>query len=272
MKATKKEHFIPRAAYLRRFSNTRDIDDHKNKLEAYSTKENRCYATNVYDSAEVNHLYEIDVIEENSVEKLFSDIEENIVPFFDMLETLCTNPINKDCLVLRDHNERDNMKFFVVWQFFRTEKRQLQFQEDTGGLYAGKVAFLKRLVGKDEQGNPILLNWKESLNRHYFVFEWNRTCVPFVLPDDPIFAFHTELDPRSAVNFRFPLTPWLQILLIDPISSDHEKMKVYRNRIEPIYDISYIQRWNDKSIEEAFRTVYFTPGFGTIRDGHFIPT
>ena len=225
----------------------------------------------MYDSAAINNLYEIDIIEKNSVEALFSDIEDNIGPFFDMLESLCSDPANKNCLVLRDHNERDNMKFFVVWQFFRTEKRKLQFQEDVGGTYAGKLAFLKRLVGKDEQGNPILLNWKEPLKNHYFVFERNRTGIPFVLPDDPVFVFHTEFDPSETVNFRFPLTPWLQILLIDPTSFDHEKMKAFRNRIEPVFDTSYIQRWNDKSIEEAFRTVYFTPGLGTIRDDHYIP-
>ena len=271
MSITKKEHFIPRAAYLRRFSNTRDLDDHKNKLEAYSVNENRCYSTNVYDSAAINNLYEIDIIEQNSVEALFSNIEDNIGPFFDMLESLCSDPANKNCLVLRDHNERDNMKFFVVWQFFRTEKRKLQFQEDVGGTYAGKIAFLKRLVGKDEHGKPNLSNWKETLNHHYFVFEQNKTKIPFILPDDPVFAFHSEYDPPGTVNFRFPLTPWLQILLIDPNSSEHERMKVFRNRIEPVFDDSYVQKWNEKSIEEAYRTVYFTPGLGTVKDGHYIP-
>ena len=188
MSDTKKEHFIPRAAYLRRFSNTRDSDDRKNKLMAYVIKDDRCYTTNVYDSAEVNHLYEVDALERNSVENLFSEIEENIVPFFDKLEAICTDPANKNCLVLRDHNERDNMKFFVVWQFFRTEKRSKQFEEDVGGIYAGKIAFLKRLVGKDEHGHPVLLNWKESLAGHYFVFDWNKTSIPFVLPDDPVFV------------------------------------------------------------------------------------
>ena len=85
MSITKKEHFIPRAAYLRRFSNTRDLDDHKNKLEAYLVSENRCYSTNVYDSAAINNLYEIDIIEQNSVEALFSDKEDNIGPFFDKI-------------------------------------------------------------------------------------------------------------------------------------------------------------------------------------------
>ena len=271
MRDTKKEHYIPRAAYLRRFSTTRNTDDRKNKLMAYSVGENRCFSTNVYDSAEVNHLYEVDELEKNSVENLFGEIEENIVPFFDKLETLCADPSNMRCLVLGDHNERDNMKFFVVWQFFRTEKRQAQFQEDAGGSYAGKFAFLKRLVGKDEQGHPILLNWKESLERHYFVFEWNKTSIPFVLPDDPVLAFHTELDSPKTVNFRFPLTPWLQVLLIDPSSSEHERMKVFRNRIEPVTDVSYVQRWNEKSIKEAFRHVFFTPGCGIIQNGKFIP-
>ena len=271
MSITKKEHFIPRAAYLRRFSNTRNHDDKKNKLMAYSVSENRCYQTNVYDSACVNSIYEENEIEKNAIEKLFNVLEEDLATFFDMLESICLNPANQHALILHNTDERDSLKFFVVWQLYRTEKRRAQDRQNFGEANEGNLAFLKRLIGRDENGEAILIKWKNLLENHYFVFERNTTNIPFILPDDPVFLFHSESDQPNTVNFRFPLTPWIQILLIDPTSSEHIWAKPFRNRIRLVSDPTYIQSWNTKGIEESYRNVYYTPNSGTIRDGVFCP-
>lgn len=260
MGKTKKEHFIPRAAFLRRFSDTRLQDDRKNKLLAYSKAEDRVIRTNVYDSAAVNSIYENTLFEDNQIENTFSELEQDLSIFFDLLEKICTDPANKDALILRSFDERDNLKFFVVWQFFRTEKRKKETQEKSDSLNAGTLDFLWRLVGIDSDNTSVLVKWKDTLASHYFVFERNLTEIPFILPDDPVFAFHSELDPPKAVNFRFPLTPLVQVLLIDPASSEHEQLKLYRNKIRYCDDESYINQWNNMSISESYRHVYITPG------------
>ena len=260
MGKTKKEHFIPRAAFLRKFSDTRFQDDRKNKLLAYSKAENRVIQTNVYDSAAVNSFYENAIFEDNQIENTFSELEQDLSVFFELLEEICTNPANKDALILHSFDERDNLKFFVVWQFFRTEKRKKETQEKSDSLNAGTLDFLWRLVGIDSDNTSVLEKWKDTLVSHYFVFERNLTEIPFVLPDDPVFVFRSELDPPKAVNFRFPLTPLVQVLLIDPSSSEHEKMKHYRNRIRYCDNESYINQWNNMSISESYRHVYITPG------------
>lgn len=260
MRKTKKEHYIPRAAYLRRFSDTRFQDDRKNKLLAYSKAENRVIRTNVYDSAAVNSIYENTIFEENKIENTFSEIEQDLSIFFDFLEKICTNPANKDALILHGFNERDNLKFFVVWQFFRTEKRKKETQKKSDSLNEGTLDFLWRLVGIDADNTAVLIKWKNTLASHYFVFERNLTEIPFVLPDDPVLVFRSELDPPKAVNFRFPLTPLIQVLLIDPLGSEHKEMKFYRNKIRYCADESYINHWNNMSISESYRHVYITPG------------
>ncbi len=258
---TIKEHYIPRAAYLRRFSDTRSNKDKKNKLIAYS-KEKDCYrVTNVYDDGMVKNLYEAEGLPENSVEKLLFAIETDLGPIFDKMERICTDPANANCLVLCDGNERDNLKFFVVLQYFRTEKRKRQFQEETGDKRAGELKFFSKLIGKTSDGKAVLLEYKELLKDLYFVFEWNKTICPFVLPDDPVTLFHSELDAEETINFRFPLSPWLHILLIDPNSSDHESIRKYRNRIRIIEEEAYIRLWNKRSVDAAFRHVYFPPGY-----------
>ena len=260
MGKTKKEHYIPRAAYLRRFSDTHFQDDKKNKLVAYDTSEQRVFQTNVYDSATVNSIYENPVFDENAIEDLFSVLEKDLTSFFDMIERVCMNPDNKACLVLNNSDERDNLKFFIVWQFFRTEKRRVQSQQSSGSVNEGNLEFLGRLAGIEQDGKSVLVKWKETLNRHYAVFERNLATIPFVLPDDPVLVFHSELDPKATVNFRFPLSPNIQVLLIDPNSSENAEMRQYRNRIRFIEDDNYIAQWNKQSVEEAHRHVYITPG------------
>ena len=75
---TKKQHFIPRAAYLRNFSNTRYSDDRKNALQFLEVQSLRSGMSNVYDLGCENCLYEDSNLDFNAVENFLSEIEADI--------------------------------------------------------------------------------------------------------------------------------------------------------------------------------------------------
>ena len=109
MGKTKKEHFIPRAAFLRKFSDTRFQDDRKNKLLAYSKAENRVIQTNVYDSAAVNSIYENAIFEDNQIENI-DNVFDN-APFNNTIEMLDLSYNSlKSIKVLKDKKKYSNLK------------------------------------------------------------------------------------------------------------------------------------------------------------------
>ena len=92
----------------------------------------------------------------------------------------------------------------------------------------------------------------EKLINHYFVFERNETGIPFVIADQPVSIFKSA-EEEQALNFRFPLSSWLQVLVIDPNSSEHKKHYQYRNRLRiiPSGSDQVIHFWNQRAIENA---------------------
>ena len=96
----------------------------------------------------------------------------------------------------------------------------------------------------------------------FFVFERNESSVPFVVPDHPVTIMKATED-ETAFNFRFPLTPFLQVFLIDPRSADAITNNQYRNKVRRITPDHFqiVDSWNWLSLSEAKRFVYYPPDY-----------
>ena len=254
---TKREHFIPRAAYLRHFSNTHYHDDRQNSLGFYNVQTKKSGRSNVYDLGYENCLYEDKSLDFNSVEQFLSEIENDLCPEIAALIGICSSPDNNNALVLHGANEKDNLKFFMTLQFFRTPKMRDSYDCEEE---ARTSVFLGALIGKTNDGEWWIKHNIDSLSNHFFVFERNETSTPFVIPDHPISIMKANED-EQAFNFRFPLTPFLQVLVIDPKSEDAKNLLKYRNRIRIIPNelSAVVDDWNRVAVSEAQRFVYYPP-------------
>lgn len=253
MKETKKQQYIPRAALLRRFSNTRYNDDKKNELMCYDKKEKTTRKSNLYKLAFENNLYEDPDLPKNFLEESFSEFEREYVIIFDSIEKICMNQQNCNALVLSDVNEKRNLKFAIVHQFLRTPKIKENSEKDE---------FIAAFLGYDENNENYFQKFCKEVDNHFFVFEKNSTSTPFVLPDAPVSKFRCS-GYEKGYNYRMPITPWVQVLLVDPSSALADKVMAYRNRIRLITPerediISY---WNKESFENSYRFIYYTPGY-----------
>ena len=83
---TKKQHFIPRAAYLRNFSNTKNSDDRKNALQFLDVQSLHSGMSNVYDLGCENCLYEDSNLDFNAVETFLAEIESDLTPELSAIE------------------------------------------------------------------------------------------------------------------------------------------------------------------------------------------
>ncbi len=254
---TKREHFIPRAAYLRHFSDTHNHDDRQNTLGFYNVHTKKSGRSNVYDLGYENYLYEDKSLDFNSVEQFLSEIESDLCPEIAKLIGICSSSCNNNALVLHGKDEKDNLKLFMTLQFFRTPKMRDSY--DCAEEIRSSV-FLGALIGKNDDGEWWIKHNIDALSNHFFVFERNETPIPFVIPDHPISIMKAKED-EHAFNFRFPLTPFLQVLLIDPESEDSINQLKFRNRIRIIpQELSaVVDEWNHFAVSEAKRFVYYPP-------------
>lgn len=256
---TKKQHFIPRAAYLRNFSNTKNSDDRKNALQFLDVQSLHSGMSNVYDLGCENCLYEDSNLDFNAVETFLAEIESDFTPELSAIINRCSLSCDDNTSILQEENEIENLKFFLTLQFFRTPKMRDSYdckESDRASVFLGA------LIGKTEQGTWWIQHNAEALSNHFFVFERNETSVPFVVPDHPI-TIMKAAEGETAFNFRFPLTPFLQVFLIDPRSADAIANTQYQNKIRtiPHDQWSIVDSWNWLSLSEAKRFVYFPPDY-----------
>ena len=259
----KKEHYIPRAAVLRRFSNTHTSDDYQNKLLVYDVGKNYVRSSCVINEAHKESLYEHETIPRNFLENILAEIDDKFVDYFDKLITLCMNPRNDNALILHGSDEKSNLRFFLAIQRVRTLKTRY---EANGFILPHEISpqdvFIWNFFGKDSiSGEPWLLHYYNELENHYAVFERNETMTPFMLCDQPIEYFRKT--DEDAFCVRFAISPWLNILLINPKSLFHQEQSQFRNRIHVIENGNddFICFWNRECVEEAYKFVYFTPGY-----------
>ena len=256
---TKKQHFIPRASYLRNFSNTKHSDDRKNALRFMDVHNRNSGMRNVYDLGFENYLYEDDSLDFNSVERFLSEIETDFTPEISDLINRCSLSCDGNAVILQDDNRIENLKLFLTLQYFRTPKMRDNYDcEDKDR----SSVFLGALIGRTEDGTWWIKHNVDALANHFFVFERNETSVPFVVPDHPV-TIMKATEGETAFNFRFPLTPFLQVFLIDPRSADAVTNNQYRNklRIIPPNQLSIVDSWNCLSLSEAKRFVYYPPDY-----------
>ena len=83
-----------------------------------------------------------------------------------------------------------------------------------------------------------------------------------MVPDYPVTIMKATED-ETVFNFRFPLTPFLQVFLIDPRSADAITNNQYRNKIRRITPDHFqiVDSWNWLSLSEAKRFVYYPPDY-----------
>ena len=257
---TKKEHFIPRAAYLRGFSNTHCDDDYRNKLNFYDKVSHKFGCNNVDKLGKENLLYENEGLEVNSVEKFLSEIDGDLINVFKPIIAVCSLPMNNGALVLNGRTEKENLKFFVTLQYYRTPKKRDSYN---GSKEERQHAFLTGIIGRADNGEWLITRNMNDLANHYFVFERNETETPFVISDQPITIFNTYSDGNDVYNFRFPLSPFIHAILIDPKSTEDNIWRVYRNRLHVIEkgNDHIINFWNNLALEDSRRFIYYTPGY-----------
>ncbi len=257
---TKKEHFIPRAAYLRGFSNTHWEDDRKNKLNFYNKGSNQFGNSNVYELGFENLLYENKDLDDNAVEEFLSEIDGDLVNVFKPIISVCSLPQNNNALVLNGKTEKDNLKFFVTLQYYRTPKKRESYN---GSKEERQRAFLTGIIGRADNGEWLITRNMNDLADHFFVFERNETETPFVISDQPITIFNTYSDGKDVYNFRFPISPFIHAILIDPKSSEDNTWRDYRNRLRVIEQGNdhIIDFWNNLALEDSRRFIYYTPGY-----------
>lgn len=254
---TKKQHFIQRAAYLRNFSNTKCSDDRKNALRFLDMQSLRSGMSNVYDLGCENCLYEDSKLDFNAVENFLSEIEADITPELSAIINRCSQSYSDNSCILQEENEVENLKFFLTLQFFRTPRMRDSYdceEKDRSSVFLGA------LIGRTEQGTWWIQHNIQALSTLFFVFERNESSVPFVVPDHPVTIMKATED-ETAFNFRFPLTPFLQVFLIDPRSADAITNNQYRNKVRRITPDHFqiVDSWNWLSLSEAKRFVYYPP-------------
>ena len=198
----------------------------------------------------------------NALENIFAEIEGDFTTFLQSIIKICSDPANSNALILRNQEERQNLKFFVMTQYWRTSKTRDSFLENEypNGQNA-QDAFLFQMVGRDAEGNTGLEHYTNELSEHFFVFERNETTTPFVLADHPVLIYNRVDDGTK--NYRLPLTPWLQAFLLDPKGNEGIAKKKYRNRVAVIKndETKYVDFWNSESLNDAKRQIYVTPGY-----------
>lgn len=255
---TTREHYIPRAAFLRRFSDTSYSDDKKNSICCYNVENKTHFISNVYQVGYENGLYECDWLDRNSVENILRDIETDYKPELDRLIGICNNPNNEKSLILNNENERENLKFFLTLQYYRTPKKRSEYEART--KEERQRLFLGALIGKAPDGIWWIKKNTLELAKHYFVFERNKTQTPFVVSDQPILLFKTDGSEKK-LNYRFPLTPTIQVFLINPDSKISESMQQWRNRIKIIKesDDETVKAWNRIAADNSRLFVYYPP-------------
>ena len=257
--AKSSEHYLPRAAYLRHFSDTADPDDRKNVLSVFNVQTKSVRNSTVYREGYENKLYEGAGLAVNKVEDFLAEIEKDFVAEISRLIAICSSSANNNALILHGKDKKDNLRFFLTLQHFRTPKTRDEYDCDERDR---QEIFLGGIVGKNENGKWWIKHNADKLINHYFVFERNETGIPFAIADQPVLIFKSA-EEEQALNFRFPLSSWLQVLVIDPNSSEHKKHYQYRNRLRIIpsgYE-QVIHVWNQRAIENAKRFVFFDPRF-----------
>ncbi|OQB20416.1 MAG: hypothetical protein BWY11_02435 [Firmicutes bacterium ADurb.Bin182] len=257
MQKTKKQHYIPRAAYLRRFSDTHYDDDKQNHLIVYDKIKKISYRSNVYYCGFENFLYETDTLPPNCIENILSEFDGVYVPLLDKIENICGSNSNENALVLHNAIEKSNLKFFTLLQYRRTSKikRLCDEMEDTPDL------FIYGLTGRTSDGQISINDDHAKMKNDIIVFERNMSNTPFVLSDHPILSYHVNMDSYGTMNYRFPLTPWLQIFVISPRSYEYNIQWPYRNRIKFISNVAHVNKWNEHSFQKSNRAIYLTPGY-----------
>lgn len=195
----------------------------------------------------------------NAVELFLSEIDADLTPVLSAIINRCSLSCDDNTSILQEENEIENLKFFLTLQFFRTPKMRDSYDcKETDR----SSSFLGALIGKTEQGTWWIQHNAEALSNHFFVFERNETSVPFVVPDHPV-TIMKATEGEATFSFRFPLTPFLQVFLIDPRSADAVTNNQYRNKIRiiPPNRLSIVDSWNCLSLSEAKRFVYYPPDY-----------
>lgn len=254
-KITIKQHYIPRAAYLRRFSDTAFSDDRKNKLLVYDKQNNRTFPSNVYDMGNQNYLYESPVFEPNFVEELLGVADTISADFFDDIVAACETVKATNSAIQFTENTSDNIKFFAMLQLMRTPSRLKEsIRLYNGDVDSGKNSFLFQLMGIDENGNVGPSHYVEEFCKDAVItFSYNETDCPFVLSDDPVYREGTDEEP---LYFRFALSPKIQIILTNPNHPEYEVNAVHPEYLRFINDEKIVRDWNETSYKTAERFLY----------------
>lgn len=258
---TKNQHYIPRAAYLRKFSNTHFNDDRKNKLLAYDKEKDVVFISNVQKLANERFLYESEYLEPNLLENHFAEVEERIQGLLDAIVDVCENVKDKNIRFEIDDNVSEDIKFFTMFQLFRTPARlEESIKLANGNIEEGKESFLFQLYGKDEKGNVGPQHYVEEFCRDTIIsIGYNYTDIPFFLSDDPVYC---EGNDDYPLLFRFAITPQIQILIINKDHPEYKQCAEEKEYLRYIENSKDVQLWNRASLKNSKRFIYCTPTYG----------
>lgn len=262
---TKRQHYIPRAAYLRRFSDTSFQDDRKNKLLVFDKRNNRQFSSNVYDIGSENYLYECSMFDTNYVEEFLGIADTISADMFNELVEACEKVRVSNARIQLDEETADSIKFFAMLQLMRTPSRLKEsIRLCNGDAEFGKNSFVFQLTGIDDDGNIGPAHYIEEFCKDAVItFSYNETSSPFVLNDDPVYREGTENEP---LLFRFALSPKLQLILTNPGHQEYEINARNPEYLRFVNDERIVQIWNRTSYDTADRFLFYPPNSGNILD------
>lgn len=296
----KKQHFIPRF-YLRKFSLIGDINDYnndkKNKVLIYDKKNNKQYASTVYNIACENYFYDLDNVNNKNNKQIFENEFSNMESKFSMLLThfinRCKQKENYYSALIINKKEREEFSFYLTMQLLRTKK----FRDIQGKLYQklldNRIHFYK-LYKKNYFNEEIALNVGDIkinsktkqlkslsddelidefiyfISNSYWTFMYNDTSTPFIISDNPVCripiiyegVLGLELSPFMSNMFQlcFPLSPKIMLYIYRDNSIFYKKFKrSIMNRLIPINKVELIDNINKFQCIMSNERVFFNP-------------
>lgn len=293
-----KQHYVPRF-YLRKFSliNINDSkNDKKNKLIVFDKLHNKQYLSNVYNSACINHFYDLDNINNKKFKQIFENefslIEKDFSNLLDKFINICNHKENYFSSLIINKEEREEFSYYLVIQLLRTKKfRDLQksiHQNSLNNSIRFYKLYKKNYLNDECNLNPgdLVVNEKKFhlntltndelinkliyfLSNSYWTFLHNNTNLPFITSDNPLCRIPTitnsanlELSPfiSELSEFYFPISPKLAVCIYrdNSIFCKIQGKKLI-NRLMPLNNINFVNDINKYQFIMSHEKVFFHP-------------
>ena len=234
MSRVKNQHYIPKF-YLRHFCKKHE------QIAVFDKTTQKSYYTSISNVANENYFYDDEKVDEATqvnqfLEKYFHPLENRIsVLLKDLIGSFDKNDFNS-----LDHDSRNDLTLFLIYQFMRTKEYREQINQLTK-TFTQTVAdeFVKQQGGNPEDfeivTNDKILHIEallrdenidelaDILYNHIWVFLENQSNTVFITSDHPFVKKANIHHPfrsfnglrSSGIEIAFPLSPKYCLMLAD---------------------------------------------------------